>query len=149
MYYLLYGFLFLVSLLPFPMLYGLSSFVAFMLRDVIGYRINVVLDNLRYSFPEKTEEERKLIARKFYLNLTDNFVETIKLFSLSDKRLKARATSNLGAFKELLQSPQNIQFHAGHQFGWEYVNLVVATELPMKFIGIYMPINNKTLNRFL
>ncbi len=147
MYYLLYGFLFLVSLLPFPILYGLSSFVAFVLRDIAGYRKEIVLTNLRYALPEKTEEERKAIARKFYLNLTDSFVETIKLVTLSDKHLLERTTSNLDEFDFLVKEGRNIQFHAGHQFGWEYVNLVTAMRLPIPFYGIYMPINNKVLDR--
>jgi KDO2-lipid IV(A) lauroyltransferase len=36
---------------------------------LLGIRRRVVLDNLRLAFPEKTEEERRAIARKTYRNL--------------------------------------------------------------------------------
>src|SRR6185437_11492860 len=38
-----------------------------------------VMDNLRHAFPEKTEVERIRIAKKFYHNFIDSFVEVIKL----------------------------------------------------------------------
>ncbi len=41
------------------------------------------MDNLLQAFPEKTDEERKKIAKQFYVNFTDNFIEVIKLVSAS------------------------------------------------------------------
>ena len=43
----------------------------------------MVIGNLLQAFPEKTEQERKKIAKQFYLNFTDNFIEVIKLVSAS------------------------------------------------------------------
>ncbi len=83
MYYLVYGLMYAMSLLPMWLLYGFSDGVALFLYAVIRYRRSVVLSNLRIVFPEKTEVERLRIARKFYRNFTDNFMETIKLLSAS------------------------------------------------------------------
>ena len=52
---------------------------------LMGYRKKVVLNNLLIAFPEKTEQERIKIAKQFYKNLIDTFIETIKLLSISDK----------------------------------------------------------------
>ncbi|MEI7803590.1 MAG: lipid A biosynthesis acyltransferase, partial [Bacteroidota bacterium] len=60
-FYLAYPFLYLISLLPFWMLYGLSDFFYVVLK-LSGYRKKVVLTNLRNSFPEKTEQEILLIC---------------------------------------------------------------------------------------
>ena len=38
------------------------------------------MNNLLIAFPEKTEKERLKIAKQFYLNFVDTFIESIKLF---------------------------------------------------------------------
>ncbi|MEO8713141.1 MAG: lipid A biosynthesis acyltransferase, partial [Parafilimonas sp.] len=88
MYYLLYGFLYLFSLLPFWILYRISDFAYVLIYHVFGYRKDVVFSNLAIAFPEKSLEERKHIAKKFYRNFTDNFIEIIKLLSISKKQLQ-------------------------------------------------------------
>ena len=84
MYYLVYGFLYLVSLLPFSILYLLSDFVYILMYYVFGYRKTVVMGNLAIAFPEKSLTEREVIASAFYKNFVDTFIETIKLLSMSD-----------------------------------------------------------------
>jgi Kdo2-lipid IVA lauroyltransferase/acyltransferase len=58
MYYLLYGFFYLISLLPFFILYGIADVAFLIFYFVMGYRKKVVLENLRYAFPEKNEKEQ-------------------------------------------------------------------------------------------
>ena len=82
---MLYGLLYLVSLLPLWALHGLSDFVTFVVYRIIGYRREVVLSNLVIAFPEKTEEERSKIAKAFYSNFTDTMLESIKLISAGER----------------------------------------------------------------
>ncbi|MEI2747785.1 MAG: lipid A biosynthesis acyltransferase [Ferruginibacter sp.] len=147
MYYLLYGILYLISLLPFFILYGISDFACFILYNVAGYRKQVVMGNLDIAFPEKTLQEKKKIAKRFYRNLTDSFVETIKLLSISEKSFLKRVDMNLDETIAMIGRGKNIQFHCGHQFGWEYGNWFVAKKLPIPFIGVYMRIKNKALDK--
>ena len=42
LYYLLYGFAYLISLLPFKVLYGLSDCIWFLMYRVVKYRRKVV-----------------------------------------------------------------------------------------------------------
>ena len=51
-FYLVYPIIYLVACLPFRLLYGLSDFLYFLLK-LTGYRREVVVSNLRNSFPEK------------------------------------------------------------------------------------------------
>jgi KDO2-lipid IV(A) lauroyltransferase len=88
MYYIVFGLLYAVSLLPWRILYVLSDLAYIIIYYFIGYRKEVINDNLLYSFPEKTEEERKLIAKKFYKCFCDNWIETLKLMSVSKKTWK-------------------------------------------------------------
>lgn len=147
MYYIVYGFLYLFSLLPFFILYLLSDFVYVLLYYVFGYRKKVVMYNLSIAFPLKSIEERKTIARQFYKNLIDTFIETIKMISMSGKEFDRRCTIDIDAVNELAARGKSIQLHSGHQMNWEYANWVFARHLAIQWIGIYQPIANKTMNR--
>ncbi|MCB0376778.1 MAG: lipid A biosynthesis acyltransferase, partial [Sinomicrobium sp.] len=57
LYYLSLPFIYLVSLLPFRLLYLLSDLLFVLVFHLIGYRKEVVRNNLRNAFPEKGEEE--------------------------------------------------------------------------------------------
>jgi len=83
MYYIVYGSLWLLSLLPLRLLYVLSDCIYGLVFYVFKYRKNVVMKNLLIAFPEKTEKERRQIAKKFYHNLIDMFIETLKMLSVS------------------------------------------------------------------
>ena len=66
MYKLTYVFFYLLSLLPLRLLYGLADFEYLMIYHVIGYRRQIVRNNLATSFPEKSEAERRRIEKEFY-----------------------------------------------------------------------------------
>ena len=76
MYYLVNGFLYLLSLLPMWILYLVSDLAGWLIFRVFGYRTKVVKMNLALAFPEKTEAERAQIARRFYRNFTDTSTST-------------------------------------------------------------------------
>ena len=84
------SFLYLISLLPFWVLYIFADILFVLLYYVVGYRRNVVETNLKNAFPNKNIAERKTIARKFFRFLADTIVETIKLRSISESDLKKR-----------------------------------------------------------
>lgn len=149
MYFVIYSLLYLVSLLPWRVLYMFSDGVAFLLKHVIKYRVDVVHQNLAIAFPEKTEKERKEIANSFYQQFTDSFIETIKLLSISDKTFQKRFTSNVEVLNNLYASGQSVQIMAGHFFNWEYANWGVAKYGKYPFIAVYMPLSNKAFNKLI
>lgn len=147
MYYIIYPLLYLVSLLPFFILYGISDFIAFLLYHVVKYRKDVVLGNLQIAFPEKTSAERIKIAKKFYQYFTDTFIESLKFISISKKQLLKRSTGTFDVINDLIDKGYNINLMAGHQFNWEYANLLYAINLKIPFVGVYMPVSNKALDK--
>jgi Kdo2-lipid IVA lauroyltransferase/acyltransferase len=147
MYYFVFGILYLISLLPLRVLHLISSGCYGLIFYVFKYRKKVVLDNLRQAFPQKTEKERVAIAKKFYKNLTDSFVETIKLFSTGKKFLKKHFEADYSVFEKLHETGTTVQVHAGHQFNWEWINHHASMHIKQPFIGIYMPISNKVFER--
>jgi len=147
MYYLLYGFLYLVSLLPFGIIYLISDLAYVIIYYGIGYRKDIVMSNLSIAFPEKSIEEKKAIAKKFYRNFTDNFTETIKLFSISKKELKKRFTGNFEMVNRYYASGKNVQFLLGHFFNWEFANLSLSINSDYPVLVVYMPVKNKAVDK--
>ena len=91
-YYLIRGGGFILGQIPLFLLYPLSNFLAWIASDVIRYRYDVVQENLRQSFPELSEQERKKLSRKFYVNFTDVLVESFKMLSRNPKLIPSRVT---------------------------------------------------------
>ncbi len=147
MYYIVYGFLYTISLLPFRVLYVISDFATFLLYRVFKYRRDIILSNLAIAFPEKTQEERNVIAREFYRNFTDTFIESIKMISISRKHILKRSRCDFEYINELIDKGRNVHIMVGHQFNWEFANLTYAMNLKIPFVAVYMPVANKIFNR--
>jgi len=147
MYYLIYGLLYLFSLLPLRLLYCISDFLFFIVYYVVQYRKKIVLDNLEIAFPEKSVTEKKIIAKQFYKNFVDTFVETIKMISISDKAFHRMVEMDLSKVIALANEGKSIQFHSGHQFNWELANWKIAEKMPIPFVGVYMRISNRHFDK--
>lgn len=147
MYRIVYSILYLFSLLPLPVLYLFSDFAYFLIYYVAGYRKDVVMQNLDIAFPGKTVKEKTRIAKDFYHNFTDTFIETIKFISAPlsffDRHLKA----DFSIVPPIYKKGRSIQFHVGHNFNWELGNLAMPSHLPDKVVGVYMPLKNKIFDR--
>lgn len=149
MYYIVFGLLYLVSLLPFFILYGIADILFVLIYYVAGYRKEVVMDNLRKSFPGKTEKELKSIARRFYRNFMDNWIETVKLISISRKSLNKRISGNMTVLEELYKSGRSVQVNLGHFFNWEIMTLYTGINQPYTFLTVYLPQSSAVADRLL
>jgi len=147
MYYLLYGFLYLISLLPLRVLYLFSDLAFLLVYRVLGYRKKVVLDNLRTAFPDRTEAAREAIARRFYRNFTDTFIETIKFISAPPSFFRRHFQADFSEVREIYRDGRSIHFHIGHNFNWELVNLAMPEHLPGPLIGVYLPLTARPVDR--
>lgn len=147
MYYLFYGFLYIVSLLPMRVLYFISDALYGLIYYVLGYRRKVVMSNLAIAFPDKTEAERLRIAKKFYHNFIDSFIEVIKLVSAGDAFLRKRFTADVRVLNDLHATGKSCQIHLGHTFNWEWGQLVLSELTPYKIMVVYMPISSPVLEK--
>lgn len=141
-YRVIYGLLYAISLLPFRVLYLLSDLLSFVAYQWVGYRREVVEENLLVAFPEKSQLERDAIAKQFYHNFTDTLVESIKMISASEQLVDRMFQADMGVFEQLYKTKKNIQIHAMHNFNWEVVNLGVSRTVKLPFLGVYQPIIN-------
>ena len=103
--------------------------------------------NLRQAFPEKTEKGRVTIAKKFYRNLTDTFIETIKSFSVSKEFINKHCTANFSMIHALEEKGESFQLHAAHHFNWEWANLHLPLHLKMPLLAVYMPLSDKIFEK--
>jgi KDO2-lipid IV(A) lauroyltransferase len=147
MYYVVYGILFLFSLLPLAILYLLSDLTYFILYYIVGYRRNVVMSNLFQVFPDKTERERRMIAKKFYRNFTDNFIEVIKLISASRSFIEKHFTGDFSIPNRIYDEGKRCQMMLAHNFNWEMSCLGIPLKSKHLLLIVYMPIGNKVIDR--
>src|SRR3982750_1766755 len=116
MYYVVFAVLYSISLLPLGLLYSLSDFFYMLTWYIIGYRKKVVLANLLLAFPEKSEQERLEIAKAFYKHFWDNWIEALKLLSVSKKMILARVSGNMQALEKIRDAGLSCHVLMGHQF---------------------------------
>lgn len=128
-----------------PILYAKSNVWYFLLYRVAGYRKEVVLRNLRNSFPDKDEKELKRIAGLFYRHLCDLIVESIKLFSISEKQLKKRMHCvNPEIFEPY--KDRTVVLIGGHYSNWEWYAAFANLHTPQQAVALYTPIHNTFLD---
>ena len=129
-YKIVYPIFYVLSLLPYRILYGISDFFYLIMYHIVGYRKKVVRKNLSSSFPEKTPQELKEIEHGFYHWLCDYFVETLKLLTVSDETLlKHIEFRNAEQIEEYYDKGQTCAAILGHYCNWE---LLSATGLAFK-----------------
>jgi KDO2-lipid IV(A) lauroyltransferase len=149
MYKLFYSIFYLFSLLPWRVMYFISDAIAFLLRVVVKYRLEVVDQNLAIAFPNKSIKERTKIKKDFYQQFTDSFIETIKMISMSEKEFEKRFSSNVEVLNKLFETGQSVQLMAGHFFNWEFANWGASKYGKYPFIAVYMPLENKAFNKLI
>ncbi|AUD01663.1 lysophospholipid acyltransferase family protein [Spirosoma pollinicola] len=139
----------LVSHLPFGILYGISDVLYFFIRYIFRYREQVILENLRHSFPSKSPDDIRLIANDFYRNLTDILVETIKLTSISPVELKKRFVyTNPEVIKSFLSAGQTVICTGSHQCNWEWVpSAAVVIGIPVD--SVYKPLTSPRMEKIM
>lgn len=142
-------FLYLVSLLPFWILYGVSDVIFLFLYYIIKYRRPVVKQNLKNSFPDKSDAERSVIERKYYQYMADLMVETVKMITVSERSLRKRMKpTNPELVEHYFKQGRSIIAAAGHYCNWEMAALAFGLLTEEKRIIVYKPLSNDVFDAF-
>ncbi len=150
LYYVLYILLYPISILPFWALHGISDILRWILFGVFGYRREVVGQNLKNSFPDKSSEEIRIIHRKFEKHFCDLILETISTLSISPRRLDRHVTfKNKELFEKYFGEKQSIILVLGHMGNWELIGAAFASMPVHKLNVIYRPLKSKAFNRLI
>ena len=145
-----FAWFYLLSFLPLSVLHLFSNVIYFFIYRVGKYRVGVVRENLKNSFPEKNKQELRAIERQFYINLCDLMVETIKAFSISREKMKKRSvcmTPELLA--RLYQENKSLTGITSHLANWEWLALSCGIGFHHTGYGVYKPLANAVLDEML
>ncbi len=141
-----YPIVWFISILPFPVLYGFSNFLFYVLYYGIGYRKKVVFSNLELVFPEKSTKERLQIAKKFYRHFCDMTVESIKSLTISEDELKKRYTfTNVNEIKTIEETGKSIMLMAAHYASWEWV-FILQRYVKSEGFAVYKKLGNQNFD---
>ena len=147
-FWLSYPFLWLISILPFPIFYMVSDVVFAVVFHLVRYRRKIVKDNLNLVFPEKSATEIKKIEKKFYRHMVDMFLEMVKSISISEEELKKRFSfTNIEVVKDLEKKNKGILLACGHYASYEWMNALQLHDLSYKGFGVYKKIKNRYFDR--
>ena len=124
-------------------LYLISDFFFIVVYYVFGYRKKIVLNNLKLAFPDKSDDEIKIISKNFFKHFTDLVVESVKYFSISEKEIKKRFQFlNPELVDTYGKKGKNIIIVGAHQANWEW-----STSMPLALettiLGAYTRVTNK------
>lgn len=148
-YILMFPILWLISILPFRILYLLSDFVCFWVYRVFGYRKSTVRKNLALALPHLSSQERLVVEKKFYTHMCDMFLEMIKTMSISEKEINRRfVLTNMELIKEYEQKGKSVILMCAHYASWEWL-INIAKKINFSSIGIYKRINNKYFDKLI
>lgn len=143
-----------LSRLPFCVLYFISDVLCFLTHRVVRYRVKVVRDNLQQTFPGKSRSELRKIEAEFYRNLTDYFVETVKLNHISDEETRRRLIyEDVDIVDSLFDSGKSIVCYFAHCFNWEWAPSITlwsryGHDSRVDFSQVYRPLKNKWFDAY-
>lgn len=147
LYILVYPLWWGISILPMSVLYVLSDIFFFLSYYVIGYRRKVVKENLALALPDKTDKERKQIAKEFYVHLSDILVETVKSLTISEKEISRRFQfENPELLQELYDQDKSVLLMCGHYASWEWSG-ILTKHMPYKGLAVYKQLRNPNFDR--
>ncbi|GHU98390.1 acetyltransferase [Bacteroidia bacterium] len=117
------------------------------LYPVARYRLKVVRENLKNSFPEKSAEELKQIERKFYRHLAEVMVDTIMLSGMSRARARQRIEYDNVEQTDRAINNRNWIAALAHYGSWEYFcafQMLVTKQV----VGVYRPLHSPVFDRY-
>jgi KDO2-lipid IV(A) lauroyltransferase len=138
----------LFRFVPFFLLYGISWSVYIVAYYFVGYRKKTVFINLVNSFPEKSPEEIKSIAKRFYRNFCDVLAETVKGLTMSESSLTKRfRVLNPDLLNNLFHQDKSVISVGAHYANSEW-GKILGKQLMHPMIIIYSPFMNKYLDNY-
>lgn len=156
--------MFLLSVIarfPLRMLYGLSSFLAFVIHRLLRYRRHVVEKNVELCLPQLSKEQRKHVVRQFYRHLADIAVETLWFGGCTKKeRLRKQRLVEILDMKpinDIAAGGRSVMILSSHAGNWELsggilnYNYTDATSpfTEQNYAVVYKQLASKTWDAFM
>lgn len=144
---LLYPLLWLISILPFRLLYVLSDAIYLLIYYVLGYRKKTVRQNLAMALPHLSAKERLIVEKKSFRHLCDMFLEMIKTMTISKKEIEKRfVLTNIEVYHQLEKEGKSIALMCAHYASYEWV-ISMNHHITFSGYAIYKRIRNKYFDK--
>ncbi|MDE3740563.1 lysophospholipid acyltransferase family protein [Maribacter polysaccharolyticus] len=142
----IYPFLWIISILPDRLFYGVSNVFYVLVYRLIGYRKKVVRGNMELTLPNKTNQELDVMEKRFYHHLCDTFLEMVKSMSISKKAIKKKyKVINIDVVREI-EKEKSILVVCSHYANWEW-NVSLNNYVESKGYAVYQKISNSYFDR--
>lgn len=144
---LMWGIMRLFSRLPLGFHYFWGGIVAWLLKNVLHYRRDVVMINLSRAFPEKEYTELRQIAGRFYRHLGEIMAEAIWFGGCDYERLRKSGIcriTNFEVIEEAYNNSPSVTVMFSHCGNWEIVggiwayNYAPVKPYPCPSDGVYV-----------
>jgi KDO2-lipid IV(A) lauroyltransferase len=150
LYYFFYISAFLISRLPFRVIYWLSDILYFILYHIARYRKSLVYSNLEKSFPGKPENEIRDIAKKYYRNLSDIIMEVLKWQNITKEQMQERfIIENHHLFKQSFEKGRSFILTVGHMGNWEWLGTALDLVTKEKGYAVVKPLSDRRFDKYL
>ena len=152
---LLYGIIWVISLLPMPLLYLFSDIIwlIMFICPQLRYRRKIVRNNLALSFPEKDQKWLKRTERRFYYQFACVIMESLKTVSASKRWVKRHMEfTGVEEIKAHLSNGRSIVGYLGHMGNWELIpSMMYHFNDIEKLTGcqVYHKLENPTMELFM
>jgi Kdo2-lipid IVA lauroyltransferase/acyltransferase len=113
---------------------------------LLGLRRGTIRQNLRRSFPDKSDAEQERIRNDFVVRQSELLAELDFARSMNADDLRARV--RLVDRKGVLDQPTKLVLVCGHQCNFEWALLRMSLELESGLIGIYKPLGSVWADRY-
>ena len=141
-----------LSRLPLGVHYWFADWILYpVMYYIVRYRRNMTKHNLALAFPEKTEKERRQIAKDFYHHFCNTFAESIYGYRMSDEEMRQRVVlENMDEVNKLIDAADGGIFMLAHLGNWEWLASVQqwlsegVTEL-----NVYRQLKNKGMDKLM
>jgi len=148
-YTLVFGFIHLISLLPFWILHRISDVLFLLIYYMVGYRKGMVLKNIKRSFPEKSDAEAKQIRKDFFRHFSDLMIESVKSATMGQKEFRKRYfITNQHLLDTYHEKGKSIIILSPHTGNWEWIFSLVDV-IPYDVYAVYQRLTNPYMDRYI
>jgi KDO2-lipid IV(A) lauroyltransferase len=117
---------------------------------ISGYRKDVVLQNLRNSFPEKSEKEIQELCKAYFRYLCDLTLETLKTITTTAEEAKERCVYHPADWLEkMYEEKKSFIIVMGHYGNWEWAGPSFSLNTKYQLLVIYRPLSNPYFDKMM
>ena len=129
--------------LPLPVLYAIAYPIYLIGYYFVERQRNVIYSNLQNSFPDKSQEELKNLAKTNFKTLVYTMVESIKTINLTEDEIRKRVhLKNPEVIEQFAKNNQSVMMLAAHHCNWEWMLAGCSLQLSFPIDVVYKPLHD-------